>query len=58
MAAWERWLMALAGVMMVFPAIIRAATGDSVPAPHWIGLGLGVLLLVQQYARRRRSAPA
>jgi TRAP-type uncharacterized transport system fused permease subunit len=58
MAAWERWLMALAGVMMVFPAIIRAASGDSVPAPHWVGLGLGVLLLARQYAGRKRSAPA
>lgn len=53
MAAWERWLMALAGLLMVFPAIVEAVARDSVPAPHWVGLALGALLLGLQWARRR-----
>ncbi len=58
LAAWERWLMGLAGLLMVFPAIIEAVAQDTIPAPHWVGLGLAVLLLVVQAARRRVSPPA
>jgi TRAP transporter 4TM/12TM fusion protein len=57
MAGWERWTMALAGLLMVFPAIVQAVAGGELPAPHWLGLGLGLLLLAQQYARQGRRAP-
>ncbi|MFL1462048.1 TRAP transporter permease [Roseococcus sp. DSY-14] len=59
MPVWERWLMGLAGLLMVFPAIVEAVARDSIPAPHWVGLGLGALLLAAQWARRvRPPAPA
>jgi TRAP transporter 4TM/12TM fusion protein len=49
LAAWERAGFALAGLLMVFPALIVAAAGDALPAPHWIGLGLGLVLLALQW---------
>ncbi|WP_207536616.1 TRAP transporter permease [Sabulicella rubraurantiaca] len=58
MGTLERWAMALAGLLMVFPAILEAVARDIIPAPHWVGLGLGVLLLAGQLMRRRRIAPA
>ncbi|MBY0338361.1 MAG: TRAP transporter fused permease subunit [Acetobacteraceae bacterium] len=58
MAAWERWLMALGGLLMVFPAIIEAVAADSIPAPHWVGLAVAAALLALQWVRRRKPAPA
>ncbi|MEI6161895.1 MAG: TRAP transporter fused permease subunit [Roseococcus sp.] len=58
MNAAERWAMALAGLLMVFPAIIEAIAADSIPAPHWVGFALGGVLLGVQYARRERMQPA
>jgi TRAP transporter 4TM/12TM fusion protein len=55
MAAWERWLMALAGLLMVFPAIVEAVVADSIPAPHWVGLALGSALIAWQVAGRARQ---
>jgi TRAP transporter 4TM/12TM fusion protein len=49
MAGWERAGFAIAGLLMVFPALVEAAAGDSVPAPHWIGLALGAALLAWQW---------
>lgn len=58
MNAVERWLMALAGLLMVFPAIIEVVAKDAIPAPHWVGLAGGLALLVVQYARRGRMRVA
>jgi TRAP transporter 4TM/12TM fusion protein len=58
MAGWQRWTMALAGVLMVFPAILEALTADLIPAPHWVGLALAVALLLLQMARQRRLSAA
>jgi TRAP transporter 4TM/12TM fusion protein len=58
MNAVERWLMALGGVLMVFPAIMQVMVGDAIPAPPWVGLGIGVLLLAVQWARRGRLQAA
>lgn len=58
MAAWERWLMALAGVLMVFPAALVALSGDRLPGPHLLGMALGLLLLAFQFTRRRRLSLA
>jgi TRAP transporter 4TM/12TM fusion protein len=54
MAGWERWLMALAGLLMVFPAIIEAVAADQIPAPHVVGLVLGAALLAWQAMVRAR----
>jgi TRAP-type uncharacterized transport system fused permease subunit len=49
MAGWERAGFTAAGLLMVFPALVEAAAGDAVPAPHWIGLALGAALLAWQW---------
>lgn len=54
----ERWVMALGGLLMVFPAIIEVVAADAIPAPHWVGLGIGVVLLGVQWARRGRLQTA
>ena len=58
MHAIERWLMAVAGLLMVFPAIIEVIAKDAIPAPHWAGFALGGVLLAVQYARRGRALAA
>lgn len=58
MGAMERWAMAVAGLLMVFPAIIQVVAAGSLPAAHWIGMGIGALLLGLQYLRRQRALPA
>jgi TRAP-type uncharacterized transport system fused permease subunit len=57
LAAWERALMVVAGVLMIFPASLEALAPGLVPHPHWVGLALGGLLLVWQW-RGPRPAPA
>jgi TRAP transporter 4TM/12TM fusion protein len=57
MAGWERWSMAVAGLLMVFPASLQALTGNALPAPAPLGIGLAALLLAMQWVRRRRVAP-
>lgn len=54
MAGWERAGFAIAGLLMIFPALLEHAFGDAIPAPHWIGIGLAVALL----AINLRKAPA
>jgi TRAP transporter 4TM/12TM fusion protein len=50
----ERAGFALAGLLLVFPApldaLAEAVAGASLPAPHWLGLGLGAALLALQAA--------
>ncbi|WP_431303899.1 TRAP transporter permease [Sediminicoccus sp. BL-A-41-H5] len=58
MNAAERWLMALGGLLMVFPAIVEVMVADAIPAPHWVGLAIGGVLLGVQWARRRRLQAA
>ena len=43
---------------MVFPALVEAAFGDAVPAPHLIGLALGALLLLLHWRRVAGGPPA
>ncbi len=52
LAGWERWAMALAGLLMVFPALVEYAARDLIPHPHWVGIALAILLLVLQRPRR------
>ncbi|WBV42674.1 TRAP transporter fused permease subunit [Pseudoroseomonas cervicalis] len=49
----ERAGFLLAGLLMVFPALLP----EAIPVPHWIGLGLAVLLLVVQVPGRAGPAP-
>ncbi|SDD26330.1 TRAP transporter permease [Belnapia rosea] len=58
MAGWERIGFAIAGVLMIFPALIEAAFGNAVPAPHWIGVVLGAVLLALQWRGEAKPATA
>jgi TRAP transporter 4TM/12TM fusion protein len=51
MAAWERILLAVAGLLMIFPALIEHFAGDLLPYPHWIGLALAIGLVAVQRPR-------
>ena len=52
MAGWERWSLALAGVLMIFPAVLQAMAADLIPYPHLVGLALAALLLAVQWRTR------
>jgi TRAP transporter 4TM/12TM fusion protein len=56
LAWWERLGFAIAGLLMVFPALVEAVASDLLPAPHWIGVGLGIALLLWHGRRRGGSA--
>ena len=58
LAWWERTGFALAGLLMVFPALVEAFAQDAIPAPHWIGLALGVVLLALQWRGGGGARPA
>jgi TRAP-type uncharacterized transport system fused permease subunit len=48
LAGWERAGFVLAGLLMIFPALLQHAAGDVVPYPHLIGITLAAVLLVLQ----------
>jgi TRAP transporter 4TM/12TM fusion protein len=56
LAGWERWALALAGVMMIFPAALEALLADLVPHPHWVGLVLAAAMTALQWRGRGRAA--
>ncbi|MBY0329959.1 MAG: TRAP transporter fused permease subunit [Acetobacteraceae bacterium] len=58
LAAWERAGFALAGLLLVFPALVEAVAADALPAPHWIGAALLAGLLVWQWRGAARPGPA
>jgi TRAP transporter 4TM/12TM fusion protein len=53
LAGWERAGLALAGLLMVFPALVEHVAQDMIPYPHLVGMALAVLLLAIQWPRRR-----
>ncbi|MCO6414739.1 TRAP transporter fused permease subunit [Siccirubricoccus sp. KC 17139] len=57
LAAWERVGLGIAGLLMVFPALAEGSFGNALPAPHWLGLALGAVLLALQW-RGPRAATA
>lgn len=57
LAGWERLGFALAGLLLVFPALVVAIAGEALPAPHWIGLGLGAVLLALQWRGPAAARP-
>jgi TRAP transporter 4TM/12TM fusion protein len=54
LAGWERGGLALAGLLIIFPAALEALLAGLVPQPHLVGLGLVAALMVFQW--RSRSA--
>lgn len=48
LAGWERIGLGIAGLLMIFPALVEHAMADSVPYPHLLGVGLAVVLLLLQ----------
>ena len=46
LAGWERGLLTLVGLMLLFPALFGLF---GLPAPHWIGLALGAGFLAVQF---------
>ncbi len=51
LAGWERLGFVAAGLLMIFPALVEHAAADLVPYPHWIGIGLAVVLVLLQRPR-------
>jgi TRAP-type uncharacterized transport system fused permease subunit len=51
LAAWERVALAVAGVLIVFPAGLEAVASDLVPYPHIIGIALAAMLVALQLRR-------
>ncbi len=55
LTGWERGISFLAGVFLVFPVLVEGIaewiTGRDIPSPHWIGVGLFLLLLLRQVRR-------
>jgi TRAP transporter 4TM/12TM fusion protein len=57
MAWWERVAMAVAGLMMIFPALVDGIFGaGTVPVPHVLGIVLALALVGWQW--KGKSAPA
>jgi TRAP transporter 4TM/12TM fusion protein len=52
LAGWERWTMALAGLLMIFPAALQAVLADLIPTPHLVGLALAAALMALQWRIR------
>jgi TRAP transporter 4TM/12TM fusion protein len=57
MAGWERAGFAVAGLLMIFPALLEHAFGDAIPAPHWIGIGLAIVLLAINLRKQPATRP-
>ena len=56
MAWWERLGLTVAGLLVIFPALIEHVAGNALPHPHWIGAGLAVLLILLQRPATPRGA--
>jgi TRAP-type uncharacterized transport system fused permease subunit len=52
LAGWERAALALAGLLMVFPASLEALAPGLLPYPHLIGVALAALLMGLQWRLR------
>ena len=53
---WERALLVLAGLLMIFPASLEALAPGLIPYPHWIGLALVAAVAALQARGRARPA--
>ncbi len=52
LAGWERVVLVLAGLLLVFPALPEALLAGLLPAPHWVGLVMMAGLLGWQWRAR------
>jgi TRAP transporter 4TM/12TM fusion protein len=57
LAGWERVGFALAGLLLVFPALFRALGGGAFPAPVLLGSAAAAALLAWQWRGGMRDAP-
>ena len=57
MPPWERAGFVVAGLLLLFPALVQAIFGGAVPAPHLIGLALGAVLLLLHWRRGAGATP-
>jgi TRAP-type uncharacterized transport system fused permease subunit len=49
LAGWERAGLVVAGLMMIFPALVETIFGTAIPVPHLIGVVLGAVLVALQW---------
>jgi TRAP-type uncharacterized transport system fused permease subunit len=56
LAGWERAGLVLAGLLLVFPAVIEGVLDDALPYPHLFGFALAAALVAWQM--RRLPVPA
>jgi TRAP transporter 4TM/12TM fusion protein len=55
LAIWERAGFALAGLLLLFPALLEAMVGNALPAAHWIGAALLAALVFLQWRGAARA---
>ena len=51
LALWERMAWVAAGTLMVFPGVVEAIAGTSIPLLHWAGIILAAALLALPHGR-------
>ena len=51
LALWERMAWVAAGLLMVFPGVVEAVAGTSIPLLHWAGIILALALLALPHGR-------
>jgi TRAP-type uncharacterized transport system fused permease subunit len=58
---WERWLLILAGLLLVFPSLIEALVEKVLPLDvdksEYLGLAIGIGVLAWQWRRTRKGEP-
>ena len=55
LSVWERVAWAVAGVLMVFPALFEAMAGRELPLLHWAGIAAAAALLAVPHRQRAPS---
>jgi TRAP-type uncharacterized transport system fused permease subunit len=58
LAGWERAGLVVAGLMMIFPALVETIFGTAIPVPHLIGVLLGAVLVALQWRDVGSARPA
>ena len=51
LAVWERMAWVAAGLLMVFPGVVEAIAGTTIPLLHWAGIILAAALLALPHRR-------
>ncbi len=58
LAGWERAGLVLAGLLLVFPAVIEGVLDDALPYPHFVGMALMAALVAWQMRQLPASGRA